>query len=217
MRAKIRERLRLIARPALARARTLYAPYAGRLRPYFDPFLAPLRTRYERLEPREKTLVQIGLAVSGLFFGYNLVYAPVQSLRQELVERTAARQHELVEVRRLTHNYQQVKLDLAAAEKLTVPQKDFSLFSALEGMLTKSVGVAKIGSITPGEDRRISKDLIQHSVDVTLAGVTLAEVVDTLYGVETLPVPVRVSNLHLKGEALGFEVQMTCVALGKNG
>jgi len=50
--------------------------------------------------------------------------------------------------------------------------------------------------------------------------VSLPEIVDTLYGIDTLPVPVLVSDLHIKrGELIHavFDVQMTCVAIGKNG
>jgi hypothetical protein len=208
-----------LVRRALARAQTIYEPYIARVRPYFGPTIARLRTRYERLEPREKTLVMIASTLLTVFFGYNVVYLPVQTLRQDLRDRTEARQHQIAEVSRLVHNYEQIHLEVAAAEKRTVQQgKDFSLFSALEGMLTNIVGVAKVSSINPGEDQKISNDLVQHNVEINLTGVSLQEIVDTLYGIKTLPVPVLVSDLHIKrGMANAvFDVDMTCVAIGRN-
>jgi len=89
----------------------------------------------------------------------------------------------------------------------------------VEGKLTDTVGVVKVSSITPGEDQKISKDLVQHNVEIALANLDLSEVVDTLYGIATLPVPVLVSEIHIKRSPLNtvFDVQMTCVAIGKNG
>jgi hypothetical protein len=210
-----------LARRILGRIRQIYDPYVERIRPYVAPTISRLRARYDRLEPREKILVQIAAAISAVFLGYNLIYTPVQNLRADLSQRTEARRHQILEVRRLVQDYERLKLELAAAEKRTVRQdKDFSLFSALQGMLTKSVGLSKIGSINPGDDRKISSDLVQHSVDITLNGVSLAEIVDALYGIETLPVPVLVSDLHIKKGGLlspVYDVDITCVAIGKSG
>jgi type II secretory pathway component PulM len=218
MRRRVRHGVESILKLIVRLVRPLYQPIVDRVRPIVEPAAARIRARYDRLEPREKTLVLIASALGAVWVAHTLVYAPIQGLRQDLRERIETRQHEVVEVRRQVQTYRRLKLDLAAAEKHTVPQKDFSLFSALEGMLTKSVGVAKIGSITPGEDKKISKDLVQHSVDITLQNVSLADVVDTLYGIKTLPVPVIVSSLHVKkaGQlATVYQVEITCIALGK--
>ena len=185
-----------------------------------DPIVGDLRTRYQKLEPREKVLVQIAGVLLAVFLVYNLVYGPIRSLQQNLDSRIAARQKELGEVRRLSQVYSELKLDLAAAEKRTVTTgKDFSLFSVLEASLTKSVGRDKIGSITPA-DKRISDQLIDYEVNVKLNDVNLAQLVDTLYEVKTLTVPVIVSNLNIKKRpqnAHSFDVELTCSAVGKNG
>jgi type II secretory pathway component PulM len=198
----------------------LLRPYLERARPYVAPYIARARARYERFEPREKLLVQIAGALVALLMSYNFVYLPVFNLREDLRQRIEQRQHQIIEVRRMVRDYQQLRLELKDAEKRTVRNnKDFSLFSALEGMLTNSVGVAKVGSINPGEDKKISKDLVQHNVQITLTGVSLAEIVDTLYGIKTLPVPVLVSEIHIKRGPLPtiFDVEMTCLAVGANG
>jgi len=185
-----------------------------------DPIVSNLRARYQKLESREKVLVQIAGALFAVFILYNLVYGPIRNLQESLDSRIAARQKELAEVRRLSLVYSELKLDLAAAEKRTVSTgKDFSLFSVLEASLTKSVGRDKIGSITPA-DKRISDELMDYEVNVKLNDVNLAQLVDTLYGVKALTVPVIVSNLNIKKRpqnAHSFDVELTCSAVGKNG
>ncbi len=221
MGGKIRQWSETIVKLAAKRAQALYGPVRERLRPYLEPRMAQLRMRYQRLEPREKYLVQIASTLAGLFLLYNLVYIPVQSLRADLAGRIDARQHQLLHVRRLVHDYQQRKLQLAAAQKRIVPAgKDFSLFSVLQETLTDTVGAAKVASITPQTDEKIAKDLTKYSVDASLEDVSLAQIVDALYGVKSLSVPVVVSNLHIAKRTQdphSYDVQMTFVALGKNG
>ena len=185
-----------------------------------DPIVSNLRARFQKLEPREKVLVRIAGALLAVFLVYNLVYGPIRSLRESLDSRIAARQKELAEVRRLSQVYAELKLDLAAAEKRTVlAGKDFSLFSVIETSLTKSVGRDKIGSLTPA-DKRISDELMDYEVNVKLNDVNLAQLVDTLYAVKTLTVPVIVSNLNIKKRpqnAHSLNVELTCSAVGKSG
>ena len=185
-----------------------------------DPIVSNLRARYQKLEPREKVLVQIAVALLAVFLVYNLIYGPIRDLRQSLDIRIAARHKELAEVRRLSQVYSELKLDLAAAEKRTVPTgKDFSLFSVLEASLTKSVGHDKVASLTPA-DKRISDELMDYEVNVKLNDVSLAQLVDALYDVKTLTVPIIVSNLNIKKRpqnAHSFDVELTCSAVGKSG
>ncbi len=59
----------------------------------------------------------------------------------------------------------------------------------------------------------------QYTIDLKLSGLSLAQIVDALYGVQTLSVPVTVSNLHIRQrtpDTHSYDVDMTCAALGKN-
>ncbi len=184
------------------------------------PILNDLRARYQKLEPREKGLVQIAGVLLGIFLLYNLIYQPLKNLHDGLETRIAAAQRELVEVHHLTEVYSRLKSDLASADKRTVPQgKDFSLFSVLEGTLSKSIGRDKIGSITPA-DKRISNELMEYAVNVKLTDVNLNQLVDALYEVKSLSVPVVVSNLNLTKRIQNphsFDVDLTCSVIGRNG
>jgi type II secretory pathway component PulM len=203
-----------------ARAMDLLRPYLKQAATRVDPLIARARGRYQKLEPRERILVQIAAGLFGVFLIYNLVYVPIVDLGSGLQDRIVQRRQDLAEVRRLAVSYAQTKADLANAERHTVPLgKDFSLFSVVEASMTKSVGREKIGSIAPGEDRKLSDGFIEYSVQLKLDNVNLAQLVDALYGINSLPMPIGVSNLRIQRrtqDTHSYDVYLTCVALAKN-
>jgi len=205
LRARVRDLIRPLLKQALTRA---------------DPILAQARSRYQKLEPRERILVQIAGGLLAIFLIYNLVYVPIVSLSSGLEEKIAERQHDLAEVRRLAGTYAQLKASLANAEKRTVPLgKDFSLFSVVEASMTKSVGREKIGSITPGSDRKLSDGFTEYSVQLKLANVNLAQLIDVLYGINSLATPIGVSTIRIQRrtqDTHSYDVDLTCVALAKS-
>jgi type II secretory pathway component PulM len=205
LRARVRDLIRPILKQAATRA---------------DPILAQARSRYQKLEPRERILVQIAGGLLAVFLVYNLVYVPIVSLSSGLEDKITQRQHELAEVRRLAGTYAQLKANLANAEKRTVPLgKDFSLFSVVEASMTKSVGREKIGSITPGSDRKLADGFTEYSVQLKLANVNLAQLIDALYGINALATPIGVSTIRIQRrtpDTHSYDVDLTCVALAKN-
>ena len=123
-------------------------------------------------------------------------------------------------MRGMMRNYERLRLELASTQKRTVPGgKDPALFSVLEMTLTNSVGRAKIGSITPGE-HQVPGGFEQYTVDVKLDQVSLAQIVDTLYELQSLSVPITVSNFlvhqHAQ-ESHTFDVDFKCMTLSKAG
>lgn len=203
-----------------ARLMDLLRPYLKLAATRVDPLLAQARGRYQKLEPRERVLVQIAGGLFGIFLLYNLIYVPIVDLSSGLEDKIVQRQHDLVEVRRLAGTYAQLKSDLANAEKHTVPLgKDFSLFSVVEASMTKSIGREKIGSITPGSDRKLADGFIEYSVVLKLNNVNLAQLVDALYGINSLSMPIGVSNIRIQRrtqDTHSYDVDLTCVALAKN-
>src|ERR1039457_6742272 len=138
-----------------ARAMDLLRPYLKQAATGVDPLIAQARGRYQKLESRERILVQIAVGLVGVFLIYTLIYVPIVDLSSGLQNKIVQPQQDLAEVRRLAATYAQLKAHLAAAERRTVPLgKDFSLFSIVEASMTKSVGRAKIGSIAPGSELR---------------------------------------------------------------
>jgi hypothetical protein len=210
-----------VLRNTFARLQTALAPYFGRVNALIAPQIAQLRSRYQKLESRERILVQIAGGVFGLFLIYNLIYLPIANWQQSLETTVETRHRQIGNVQHMVDTYLQRKTQLAEAEKNTVPiGKDFSLFSVIEKSLTQSVGHDKIGSITPGTDKKLSDGFTQFTVEVKLQNVSLAQTVDALYGVKTLTAPVAVSNLRITRrtqDVHSYDVDITCIALAKSG
>jgi type II secretory pathway component PulM len=200
------------------RAALTLGPLLRQARARVDPIIAQARSRYEKLESRERLLVQIAGGLLAVFIAWSFIIAPIAGLIGGLDGRIADREHDLANVRRMVESYSHVKNELSQAEHNTVPQSaDFSLFSVVETAFTKSVGRDKIASITPAADRKLSGGLVQYSVQLKLTAVNLAQVVDALYSVQSLSVPVGVSNLRIQRRTQdphSFDVDITCVALG---
>ena len=192
----------------------------SRTRTVVQPALAAARARYRKLEPRERILVQIACGLLAIFILFNFLFLPIQDAIGGLGDRIQERQHDAVEVARMMRSYRRLRVDLATMRSRTVPESgNFSLFSVVEQALTRAPGKDKIGSITPAE-KTIPGGMKQYTVDLKLNGLTLPQIVDMLYGLNTLDVPVTVSALHITRGAQAthsFDVETTCVALGRNG
>jgi type II secretory pathway component PulM len=206
-------------RGLLAQVLSLLAPYFDRARDAANPYIEQLRSRYQKLEPREKRLVRIAGGVFAVFLVYNLIYSPITGWRDSLETTLETRHRETGQVQHLVDTYLTRKKQLQDAERNTVPTgRDFSLFSVIEKSLTTSVGHDKIASITPGADRKLSDGFVQYSVDLKLQNVNLNQIVDALYGVRTLSAPVAVSNMRVTRRTQDphtYDVEMTCIALAK--
>jgi len=203
-----------------ARAMDLLRPYLKQAATRVDPLIAQARGRYQKLEPRERILVQIAGGLVGAFLIYKLIYMPIVDLSLGLQDKIVQRQQDLAEVRRLAATYAQLKSELASAERHTVPPgKDFSLFSVIEASMTKSVGRQKIGSIAPGSDRKLTDGFTEYSVQLKLDNVNLAQLVDALYGINSLSMPIGISDIRIQRRTQdphSYDVDLTCVALAKN-
>ncbi len=206
-------------RKLLAQLGKRFAPYREQIADAIHPAVSQAQARYQKLEPRERTLVKFAGAVVGLFIAYTFIYSPISNWRDSLDTTLDARRHDIGEVQHLVESYIQRKKELQEAERNTVPiGKEFSLFSIIEKSLTTTVGHDKIASINPDADRKLSDGFVQYSVDLKLQNVSLAQIVDALYGVKTLTAPVAVSNMHITRRLQDphtYDVEMTCIALAK--
>jgi ABC-type transporter Mla subunit MlaD len=206
-------------RKLLAQLLKPLVPYLDRVSDTLRPLVEQLRSRYQKLESRERQLVKIAGGVLALFLVYNFIYQPISNWRDSLDTSLDTRHRELGEVQHLVDTYLQRKKQLQDAERNTVPiGKDFSLFSVIEKSLTTTVGHDKIASITPSSDRKLSDGFVQYSVELKLQNVNLGQIVDALYGVKTLSAPVAVSNMRVTRRIQDphtYDVEMTCIALAK--
>ena len=201
-----------------ARTRSACEPYLARAQEHLTPYWRQAEEWYEKREPREKLLLLLLGGVASIIFIYNAVYAPARAWRDDLAQQVASRQHQVVRLLGMMRNYERLRLELASTQKRTVPGgKDPALFSVLEMTLTNTVGRAKIGSITPSA-HQVPGGFEQYIVDVKLNEIGLQQIVDTLYSLQSLSVPISISNFQINQHARDsntFDVDLTCVALGK--
>jgi hypothetical protein len=206
-------------RRLVARAAQPFHGYVESVQRLTAPGVEAAGSWFEKREPREKVLIKVAGVILGVLLLYSLVYAPIASLQESLADRVTARRSDLIELRGLMRSYEHVQRELKRAQERTVPNNpNFSLFSIIEQTLSKSVGHQRIGSITP-TDRVVPGGFRQFDVDIKLNSVTLPQLVDTLYGVQSLEIPVTIANLQLHKHADDthtFDVDMSCVALAKN-
>jgi type II secretory pathway component PulM len=196
------------------------ANYYKQARNWIAPRYQELRARYYKLDMRERRLLQLAGAILILFLGYNLIYLPITSYQSGLEDEVAARQRDLAEVREMTVAYRRVKTELTRLEKNTAPSKtDFSISSTLSTALNGAVEADKIGGISTQPDKPISDQFTQYTAVLRLTNISLAQLVDVLYRIKSLSVPVVVSNLNIKKhgqDAHAYDVDMSCSVLGKN-
>jgi hypothetical protein len=203
-----------------SRLRSACEPYVARAREVLAPYWQQAVQWYEKREPREKVLLHVLGGIVTLVFIYSAMYLPAREWRDDLAERVATRQRQVIHLRGMMRSYERLRVELASTQKHTIPGgKDPALFSVLEMTLTNSVGRAKIGSITPSE-HQVPGGFEQYIVDVKLNEIALPQIVDTLYSLQTLNVPITISNLQIHQHAQdshSFDVDLTCMALGKTG
>jgi type II secretory pathway component PulM len=217
----VSERMRAIVNaPAVqrlvARIESVASREAERIARFAAPGWNAAHGWYSKREQREKVLLRVLGAVLGVIVLYNFIYVPIMGLGMGYGDQVETREQQLVQVRSMMRSYDRLKIELASTEQRTAP-KDFSLFSVIEQSLTKSIGHEKIGSITPS-DRPVPGGFQQYTVDLKLSALNLAQIVDVLYGVQTLPMPVTVSNLQVRQrdqDPHSYDVDMTCMALGR--
>jgi hypothetical protein len=211
---------RLRSAAVWSRLKSACEPYTTRARETLTPYWRQAAAWFEKREPREKLLLRALGGLGVLLFIYNAVYLPAREWREGLAERVATRQAQLFHLRGMMRTYERLRTELASTQKRTVPGgKDPALFSVLEMTLTNSVGRAKIGSLTPSE-HEVPGGFEQYIVDVKLNEVALPEIVDTLYSLQALNVPISISNLQIHQHARdshSFDVDLTCTALGRTG
>jgi hypothetical protein len=194
--------------------------YLDQAQAWASPRYRQLRARYYKLEKRKRLLVKVAAGIVAAFVGYNLIYVPILSFQSDLEQDIVERQHDLADVRRMTVIYRQVRTELTALEKSAAPPgKDFALSSVLSTALNGAVGSDLIAGISTLPDKPISGQFTQYSVTLKLQAVNLKQLVDALYQIKSIKVPVVVSNVSITKHAQdphSYDVNMTCSVLGKN-
>ena len=180
--------------------------------PGFD--LRMVSTLLARLSPREQRFVGAAVLVLGGTLLYLLVVDPLWEAHARLHARVAAKERELGEVITLSHTYRilrQEEVDRSRPATSTTA----SPVAFLESLTSGTVGRDKVTGINPaGHETRAGAD--QETVELTLSGVSLRELVELLYKIDTASVPLRIVRLSIKKrykDPYTFDVSLATVAI----
>lgn len=161
-------------------------------------FLAPVFLWYDGLPPDQKNIAQTSLIIAGVLFLLLLVYwghANVGSLREQI----EAQNLNLKELSRYEEQFQEqttaLKILEREAKKLGA---DFSLLSALEQLAQSSqIGRESIESISP-KQLPPGEYFIETEATVQLVRVTLRQLVEYFYKIETSPNTLLLKEIRIK-------------------
>ncbi len=179
--------------------------------PGFD--LRMVSTLLARLSPREQRVVGAAALVLGGTLLYLLVVDPLWEVDARLRARVAAKERELQEVITLSRTHRVLRQEVDKSRSVT--STNVSPVAFLESLTSGTVGRDKVSGINPaGHETRAGTD--QETVELTLSGVSLRELVELLYKIDTASVPLRTVRLSIKKrykDPYTFDVSLATVAI----
>jgi len=159
---------------------------------------ARLRAATADLAPRERLLVGAAGGLLALVLLYGIGVRPFLLWRDGAHQRADAAREELQAVLRLRQDYDEVNGRLSAVEGRIQQGPRGNIFTTLESLATQNA--VKVDSMEP-QAAASSERYRETRVQVVLKGVTLAQVVSYLQGIESAPQVLSVKALRLRTRA----------------
>jgi type II secretory pathway component PulM len=156
---------------------------------------ARLRDLLANLSPRERILVGSAGAIVVLIVAYALLVAPVLSARSRAEERVAAAEQGITTLARLRAEYEEVNGRLASVEQRIRQGPSGNIFTTLESLARQSA--VKVDSMEP-QAAPAGTAYRETKVQVVLKGVTLAQIVSYLQGIESAQQVLSVKSLRMR-------------------
>ena len=195
---------------------TFHIPYLAFMKwvkgwPRID--LRIVATFLARLSPREQRFVGAAALVLGGTLLYVLVVDPVWEAQVRWRARVAAKERELSEVMALSRTYSVLRQ--AVDNNRPAAGTNVASVAFLESLTSSTVGRDKVTGINPaGHETRAGMD--QETIELTLSGVSLRELVELLYKIDTASVPLRTVRLSIKKrykDPYTFDVSLATAAI----
>ena len=163
-----------------------------------NKFLAPLFLWYDGLPPDQKNIAHTSSIIGGVLFLLLLVYwGHVKGA--DLREQIEAQNLNLKELSRTEEQFQKQSIALKILEREAKKLgADFSLLSSLEQLAQSSqIGRESIESISP-KQLRPGEYFIETEATVQLVRITLRQLVEYFYKIETSPNTLLLKELRVK-------------------
>jgi general secretion pathway protein M len=150
----------------------------------FDSILKHLNL--SKLSRREKIVVAGGGCIVVLFLLIQFVAAPLLDRRSQLRQALTAKTLMLAEMQRMKADYEGLKLRSKRSEaRFTRRDKGFTLFSFLDQLAGQSRIKERVNYMRPSKIEQKNSALKLSRVEMKLEAVTLEQLANFLYGVET--------------------------------
>lgn len=175
--------------------------------------LQTLSALLTRLSPREQRFVYTAGVAFGLVLLYLLVIEPLWQMQVELQARVSAKERELQEMIVLRREYLETKAEVERAQ--ATAGSNFSPVAFLEDLTNNTIGQEKVLAITPLTQKH-QADITIETIELKLSGVSLRELVDLLYKIDTTGAMLHPSQLSIKKrykDPYTFDVLLTTLAI----
>ena len=168
---------------------------------------------WTRLSPREQRFVSLAAIVLSGTLLYLLIIDPLWETHDRLRARVVAKEREYGEVIALSRSYRALRQE--AERNQSAAGTGISPIAFLESLTTNTVGRDKVSGINPaGHETHAGTG--QETIEVTLSGVSLRELVELLYKIDTASVALRTVRLSIKKrykDPYTFDVSLVTVTL----
>jgi hypothetical protein len=151
-----------------------------------------------RLNPREITIVAVGLAVVLCLGFYLLLVQPLEKRRDQMASATKRMEQDLTEMRSLAADYhalEKQRADLRA--KVAARDKGFAPFSYLEDLALKAGLSQHIESMTPLASST-EEGTAMTEFEVRLSEIDLNSLVELLFRLESSDKVLFINNLRIQ-------------------
>jgi type II secretory pathway component PulM len=150
------------------------------------------------LEPRERTLLFVGVGVAALLVLWLAVWEPLAGQLDGLDRSIAAARRDQVEIARLKARHEELAAQVQELERRAGgTDGGASLFAQLESVTVPIVGRERITAMSP-QTRSVGDRFEEESVDVRIDGVPVRELVKLLHEIEDGSPPMEVARAALK-------------------
>lgn len=156
---------------------------------------ARLGALFAGLSPRERGLVTVAGGIALVLLGYVLVVRPMLAAQRSAELRVAAAEDQLLAVRRLRTDLDEVQARLSSVEQRIARGPRGNIFTLLETLAGRSA--VKVESMEP-QTSLSSEQYRETKVEVVLKNVTLGQAVNYLHQIESAEQVLSVKSLRVR-------------------
>jgi hypothetical protein len=150
-----------------------------------------------KLKYRDKRALIIALAAIGLFVIIQFVFSPLMERRNVLKRQISIAENQLGEMHLLQQQFSLAKAAKSLPDNRVLQKKDFNLFSVLEQHAGESGLKGHIAYMKPSTREQKGSTLKLSMVEMKLETLTIVQLLQLLYRVETFESRVNINRLSI--------------------